>query len=114
MHPCSDCTAKAIDHAIICPILGAIASGRHKSIRGQSEDRAWERLYGMERGAMNKRTSLQLRSGYFKSEDYLTQYTGQRADANGNVTLKVRKAVRGVTTEGKANRFLSSPGLPAD
>ena len=69
-HPCNGCEAKAIDHAVICPLYGVISSGRCKRI--QRKD-AGDALQGITR---NRRVSIQLRSGYFQSDSFHTIYKG--------------------------------------
>jgi len=94
-HPCKGCTAKPVDHAIICPALGRIASGRHKRVRAMTPDRAWEKLYGIERGAYNKATTIKLRSVYFNSDSFLIFHKGVKADGNGTILLARRKRTQG-------------------
>ena len=74
-HPCNGCTAEAIDHAIICPVLGVIASGRCKRIRTTDAEKAFDKLHGWA-VVPNRRQAVKLRSAYFATDAYLPGYTG--------------------------------------
>mgnify|MGYP001595626766 CR=1 FL=1 len=85
-HPCNGCQAVPKDHAILCPVLGVIASGRHKKIRAMQVEKAFEKLHGWA-AIGNNRVVIRLRSLYWR-ESYLAKYTGLRAYAGGTVTLR--------------------------
>ena len=92
-HPCKGCEAIAVDHAIICPILGVIASNRHKAIRASSEDAAWQRLHGW---AVNRNTrdTVNLNpSTYWETQGYAGQVPAQ-ALSNGDLILGTKKTAR--------------------
>ena len=88
-HPCFECYQQAFEHAIICPVLGVIASGRCKRYRHLSADRAWERLHGIERMSINTRTAIKLRGHYY---DYLELH-GRYVKAGGEIRLSRGKGV---------------------
>ena len=89
-HPCYGCTAQATDHAIVCPALGVIASGRHKAIQLKPEAKAFDALYGLMRTSTNKRSAIELRSEYWPS--VFTKYEPVSASADGTLVLRERKS----------------------
>lgn len=98
-HPCFNCPAQAVDHAIICPFLGVIASGRCKSIRRKPDDEAFQRLHGWA-VTPNRRKMVRLRSGYWKHQSSIPTV----AYNDALFGLMLWYPLRGVGSAQKANR----------
>ena len=113
-HPCDGCTAQAVDHAIICPVLGVMANGRHRSIQSATPQVAFDRLHGWA-ASRNSRHTIALRSEYWRSdfESWDTTHEATRADSypyasNGLWIRQRRKRIdRGANKGGR----LTAPSL---
>jgi len=95
-HPCyeSGCTARRIDHAVICPFLGVIAAGRCLRIQHKAPGKALDALTF--RAERNHRDSIELRSRYWSSDEFDSLYRATRADNRGWLEVRAKsKAKRG-------------------
>lgn len=63
-HPCHGCTAQPVDHAVVCPYLGVIASPRCKRLQRMPVDRMLQAMYF---GSRNSRREIVPRSKFFEN-----------------------------------------------
>ena len=94
-HPCSQCEALAFDRAIICPALGVIAYSRCKRIKSAPCDKAFEKLYGMERASSNKRTEIKARRNLMHLDSKI--YRIKSVTKDGSCDLAILKRQRGTS-----------------
>ena len=115
-HPCFNCPAVAVDHAIVCPFLGVIAAGRHKRIRRMEGGDALQRLSGPRAGVVNRRSSIELRSAYWQNpslEGLVPGLEARYADREGTLYLATRNGRgRGQPSLEGAQRQARLQGLP--
>ena len=111
-HPCNGCAAQPKDHAILCPALGVIASGRHKRITRMDPATAFDTLHGLDAAQRNRRTVIDLRSARYTGAELLQSWalttiqdpdTGRVLETHPHAVTGVPKLTGGASVRLRAN-----------
>ena len=99
-HPCYGCTAVAVDHAIVCPLLGVIASGKHRRMQSHSASAAYNLL---DNSHSNRRQVIQLKAPYWETQTY-GKLIPLSADKDGTLIYGAKRRVEASPRSEKATR----------
>ena len=99
-HPCYGCTAIAVDHAIVCPLLGVLSSGKHKWMQSHSASAAYNLL---DNSRSNRRQAIQLKAPYWETQAY-GHLIPLSADKDGTLTYGAKRRVEASPRSEKATR----------